>query len=96
MSSQPKEQDKGLAHCHYIRQLAHEIWMKENAEFVELRRAGTRIKFDECIRRALLLHRKKLMKNQVDRVMERASKLKEEDRQRQAAIDRFQSMPWGS
>lgn len=64
------DQDKGLAHCHYIRQLAHEIWLKENE-----RPGGiVKVKFDECIRRALLLHRKKLMKNQVDRIMATAPK----------------------
>ena len=75
MFLQSQEQDKGLAHCHYIRQLAHEIWMKEHAESVQFR---SKIKFNECIRRALLLHRKKLIKNQVDRIM---------------AVNKFQSIP---
>jgi len=64
LTASSQDQDKGLAHCHYIRQLAHEIWLKENE-----RPAGAKVKWNECIRRALMLHRKKLINNQVDRIM---------------------------
>lgn len=59
----PKEQDTGLAHCHYIRQLAQEIWNKENAQY------GKNLEWNECMRRALMLHRKKLINNQVDKII---------------------------
>lgn len=59
-----QEQDKGLAHCHYIRQLANEIWMKENE-----RPGGINVKFEECISRALMLHCRKLINNRVAKLV---------------------------
>jgi len=53
-----QDQDKGLAHCHYIRQLANEIWMKENS-----RPAGRKMSWDEAVKHALELHVKKLTNN---------------------------------
>jgi hypothetical protein len=53
-----QDQDKGLAHCHYIRQLAMEIWTRENA-------SGKKIGFEEAIKRALELHVKKLIGGQM-------------------------------
>ena len=49
------DQDKGLAHCHYIRQLAMELWTRENSG-----PAGKTISWEESIKRALNLHIKKL------------------------------------
>lgn len=60
----PPEQDKGLAHCHYIRQLANEIFLKEIN-----REGGKKVTFEDCIRQALLLHRKKLINNRINRVL---------------------------
>lgn len=52
---QPLDQDTGIAHCHYIRQLAWEIWMKENINLT-----GKRTDWKDAIRAALALHVKKL------------------------------------
>lgn len=52
------DQDKGIAHCLYIRRLAMEIWTKENS-----RPSGKRIGFEEAIKHALELHVKKLIQN---------------------------------
>lgn len=49
-------QDKGKAHCHYIRQLAQEIWFKENEGVVYTARSS----WDDCMKKALALHVKKL------------------------------------
>ena len=50
-----QDQDKGLKHCHYIRQLANEIWLKDNAGH-----AVKKITWNEAIKLALELHVKKL------------------------------------
>jgi len=48
-------QDKGKAHCYYIRQLAQEIWLKENGN-----RISNKITWQECLKKALALHVRKL------------------------------------
>jgi hypothetical protein len=49
------DQDKGLAHCRYIRLLASEIWTKENSG-----PSGKTMSWTEAIKHAMALHVKKL------------------------------------
>ncbi len=55
-----QDQDKGRAHIHYIRQLAQEIWIKDNASA-----SGKGMSWEDAIRAALNLHVKKLINKRV-------------------------------
>lgn len=59
-----KEQDKGIAHCHYILQLTNEIWCKENQGLL-----NKKMSWNDCLVRAFQLHRKKLITNRVNKVV---------------------------
>ena len=58
INKENQNQNIGFAHCHYIRELAREIWTKENSN-----PSGNRIEWRDCLKRALDLHVKKLKIN---------------------------------
>ena len=53
-------QEKGHKHIRYIRELAVEIWCKENHNYS----AGKEITIEDAIQKALQLHRHSLMREQ--------------------------------
>lgn len=48
------KQNKGKAHCRYIKQLAQDIWLKENNQ------PDNRLSWNDCIKKAMLFHVKEL------------------------------------
>ena len=58
MTNNLPDQDKGIAHCFYIKLLATEVWMKENSN-----PSGHKISWEDAIKFALEFHVKKLMKS---------------------------------